>query len=82
MNENIDIIELRTAYARAEREHRAAFRRASWLERRLFAAKDDAEYNDLAAELEQAEERLTELSAALIRARAEYAAAEIMSTKA
>jgi ferric-dicitrate binding protein FerR (iron transport regulator) len=75
MDENIR--QLKAAYETAKKEHRAAFRRATWLERRLYDAPTEADYRAISAELEAQEEKLKLLGASVANLCAAYAAADI-----
>lgn len=73
MNQTIQ--EMRQAYIDAETRQRAAYRRAVWLEQRLYEARTEEEYSAISAELEQWEKKLQELSAIAMTARYAYTAA-------
>ena len=75
---NNNVLTLRADFERAEQEYRAAFRRAVWLERRLYDAPTEADYNTIAADLDAQEKRLHALGLSVCTARAAYAAAEFM----
>lgn len=71
------LTELRAEFDAAERAHRAAYRRAQWLEKRLFEATTETEYQEIAAQLDAQETALDPLNVALIRARSAYIGAEL-----
>ena len=74
--------ELKTQYEAAEAEHRQAMRRATWLERRLYEAPTEEEYNRLSAELQAQEKTLAELGKACTLARLRYVAADFGGAEA
>ena len=74
------VYELKAVFEAAEKAHRAAYRRAQWLERRLLDAPTEADYNSIAAELDRQEEQLKASGLALTRARYAYAAADLNGT--
>jgi len=75
MNKTLD--ELRAEFDAAERAHRAAYRRAQWLEKRLFDATTETEYQEIAAQLDAQETALKSLGQELTRARYAYTGAEL-----
>ncbi len=71
---NSSVFELRAAYELAEKEHRSAFRRAQWLERRLLDAPTEQDYARIKAELDAQEELLKARGRELALARYKYCA--------
>lgn len=69
------IKELKQAFIEAEERHRAAYRRAVWLERRLYDAPTEADYSRISAELESQEKQLRDLGLVAMGARFAYAEA-------
>ena len=72
---NNSIQELKKAFVEAEERHRAAYRRAVWLERRLYDAPTEEDYQRISAELENQEKQLQELGLVVINARLAYTGA-------
>lgn len=71
--------DIRQAYEEAEQKHRTAYRRAIWLEHRLFSAPTEEEYNAISAELEKQETELRTLAREATLARLCYTRACMMS---
>ena len=69
--------ELRQQFIEAEERHRAAYRRAVWLERRLYDAPTEADYQQISAELETQEKQLRELGLIAMQARIAYMGAAL-----
>lgn len=75
-----EYLELKSAFEKAEKDFTAAYRRARWLEHRLYNAGTEAEYSDLAAQLDRQEEQLKSLGINLSRARFALAGADMNAT--
>ena len=75
--DNRTLQELKRAYIEAEERHRDAYRRAIWLEKRLYEASTEEEFSSRQEELKTCEKMLQELAIIVSHARRIYVAAEL-----
>ena len=73
--DNKSLQELKQLYLDAEERQRDAYRRAVWLEKHLYDACDDSEFEATLSTLKECEKELQRVSAEAMIARAQYAAA-------